>query len=313
MKDRTGKNRNLIDQFYTRRTVSKKCIEWVLKDLNISENDLFIEPSAGNGSFSDFLFERGSIFESYDIDPKKNYIVKKDFLSPELGIEQYASFKYKIHCIGNPPFGSQSSVARKFIKKCCLFCDTISFILPKSFRKESYQKSFSLNFHLIKEHNLEKDAFILYPQGTVSSMVPKGDWLAKATQEIGDNSIPSLPSIGYAESSVPAIPKGRYGTDTCGGASVPLADRDNTEKDVPFIRYDVPCVFQIWEKRNYNRFVEEKPLENGFRFVKKPKIIEKTDIGCAKYRAKENVFLEEPHFAILRAGGGNTCGRISLE
>jgi hypothetical protein len=317
MKYRTGKNRNLIDQFYTRRTVSKKCIEWVLKDLNISENDLFIEPSAGNGSFSDFLFERGSIFESYDIDPKKNYIVKKDFLSPELGIEQYASFKYKIHCIGNPPFGSQSSMARKFIKKCCLFCDTISFILPKSFRKESYQKSFPLNFHLIKEYNLEKDAFILYPQGTVPSIVPSsasdGDWLAKATQEIGDNSIPSLPSIGYAESSVPAIPKGRYGTDTCGGASVPLADRDNTEKDVPFIRYDVPCVFQIWEKRNYNRFVEEKPLENGFRFVKKPKTLEKMDIGCAKYRAKENVFLEEPHFAILRAGGGNTCGRISLE
>jgi hypothetical protein len=54
-------------------------------------------------------------------------------------------------------------------------------------------------------------------------------------------------------------------------------------------------------------------LENGFRFVKKPKTLEKTDIGCAKYRAKENVFLEEPHFAILRAGGGNTCGRISLE
>ena len=221
MKDRTGKNRNLIDQFYTRRTVSKKCIEWVLKDLNISENDLFIEPSAGNGSFSDFLFERGSIFESYDIDPKKNYIVKKDFLSPELGIEQYASFKYKIHCIGNPPFGSQSSVARKFIKKCCLFCDTISFILPKSFRKESYQKSFPLNFHLIKEYNLEKDAFILYP--VFVGAYPRGAVpLAKATQEIGDNSIPSLPSIVPKgdRSSVPAIPKGRYGTDTCGGASV---------------------------------------------------------------------------------------------
>ena len=229
MKDRTGKNRNLIDQFYTRRTVSKKCIEWVLKDLNISENDLFIEPSAGCGSFSDTLLARAvrsnvpQKLESYDIDPKKDYIVRKDFLSPELGIDRYASFKYRIHCIGNPPFGSQSSMARKFIKKCCLFCDTISFILPKSFRKESYQKSFPLNFHLIKEYNLEKDAFILYPQGTVSSMVPKGDWLAKATQEIGDNSIPSLPS----------------------GASVSLADRDNTGKDVPFIKYDVPCVFQI--------------------------------------------------------------------
>ena len=31
---------------------------------------------------------------------------------------------------------------KKFIKINALFCNTISFILPKSFRKQSFQKSF---------------------------------------------------------------------------------------------------------------------------------------------------------------------------
>ena len=47
----------------------------------------------------------------------------------------------KIHVIGNPPFGRQSSLAIKFIKKSCSFSDTISFILPKSFKKDSMKKS----------------------------------------------------------------------------------------------------------------------------------------------------------------------------
>ena len=37
----------------------------------------------------------------------------------------------KIHIIGNPPFGRQSSLAIKFIKKSVEYCDSISFILPK--------------------------------------------------------------------------------------------------------------------------------------------------------------------------------------
>lgn len=33
-------------------------------------------------------------------------------------------------------------------------------------------------------------------------------------------------------------------------------------------KYDVPCVFQIWEKRNTNRIVEEKAEPSGFAYVK---------------------------------------------
>jgi hypothetical protein len=47
------------------------------------------------------------------------------------------NIKIIIHIIGNPPFGRQSSTAIKFIKKSCLFCNSLSFILPKSFKKDS--------------------------------------------------------------------------------------------------------------------------------------------------------------------------------
>ena len=65
----------------------------------------------------------------------------------------------KIHIIGNPPFGRQSSLARKFIKKSCDFCDTLSFILPKSFKKDSFQKTFPLYFHLVYQVDLPEKSF----------------------------------------------------------------------------------------------------------------------------------------------------------
>ena len=37
----------------------------------------------------------------------------------------------KVLFFGNPPFGRNSSLALKFIKKCCIHGDTIAFILPK--------------------------------------------------------------------------------------------------------------------------------------------------------------------------------------
>jgi len=238
-KNKIGKKRNIIDQFYTIQSVSENCINQFIETINSNDNDILIEPSAGDGSFSNLLMEKYENVYSYDIDPKQNYIVEQDFF--ELDITKFINCDNKIHSIGNPPFGRQSSLAKKFIKKCCLFSDTISFILPKSFRKESYQKAFSLNFHLVKEYEILNNAF------TIDGEV-----------------------------------------------------------------HHVPCIFQIWEKRQSNRLVEPKPIEEGFHFVKRPKE------NIIKYNEDmkpieiQNIFTENPDFGILRAGGGDTCGRISL-
>lgn len=239
MTTKIGKKRDIKDQFYTKRDVSNKCIQNAVKYLDINKEDILIEPSAGDGSFSDYFKNNGYDIKAYDIEPKKEYIEKCNFL--EIDNKIFCNNNNNIHTIGNPPFGNQSSLAKKFIKKCSVFSNTISFILPKSFRKSSYQSAFPLNFHLEKEYELESDIFL----------------------------IDGKP-------------------------------------------HKVPCIFQIWIKKENERYIEEKENEYGFKFIKKPEVIilKKNDEG--KPIKKKNIFIENPDFGILRAGGGNKCGRISL-
>ncbi len=95
----------------------------------------------------------------YDLEPDNDEIIKQDYL-----LYNHSDVKKnfsKIHIIGNPPFGRQSSMAIKFIKKSCEFCDSVSFILPKSFKKDSLKKSFPLNFHLMFEIDLPDKSFLV--------------------------------------------------------------------------------------------------------------------------------------------------------
>jgi hypothetical protein len=159
MNQTKGLKRNTIDKYYTKKEVVKLCIKYVKKYINISNNDLLIEPSAGNGSFIEEIKTISNNYKFYDLEPENNQIIKQDFLKVEHNIlkEKYK----KIHIIGNPPFGRQSSLAIKFIKKRCIFSTSISFILPKSFKKESMKKYFTRNFHLLYEIDLKENSFLV--------------------------------------------------------------------------------------------------------------------------------------------------------
>ena len=201
---KTGLKRETIDKFYTAPFIVKKCIDLVNKYIDIQENDICIEPSAGNGSFINDIKTLFKKYMFYDLQPENNEIIKQNYLE----------FNYntiikkpnnKIHIIGNPPFGRQSSLAIKFIKKSCEYCDSISFILPKSFKKDSLKQHYPLHFHLIHEYDLPKNSFIINKK-----------------------------------------------------------------------EYDVPCVFQIWIKKDVKRLVPKKLIPNKYKFVKK---IDKPDIS----------------------------------
>jgi predicted RNA methylase len=158
-KQTKGLNRNTIDKYYTKDIVVELCLNLVKKYIHINTDDLIVEPSAGNGSFITGIKSLSSNFRFYDLEPDNNEIIKQDYL-----LFDYGSIKEtfsKIHIIGNPPFGRQSSLAIKFIKKSCDFCDSISFILPKSFKKDSLKKTFPLNFHLIFEIDLPDKSFLV--------------------------------------------------------------------------------------------------------------------------------------------------------
>lgn len=199
-----GLKRNTLDKFYTKTEVAMLCVEYVKKHICINQCDLIIEPSVGSGSFVSGINSIGCDSIFIDLEPEFENAIKHDFLTWDYRLVKNIEVNKRIHIIGNPPFGRQSSLARKFIKRCCLFADTISFILPSSFKKESLQKSFDLNFHLIFETEL-----------------PKNSFRAGAAGAVGE------------------------------------------------LECDIPCVFQIWEKRNIIRECVDKQEPNGFCFVKK--------------------------------------------
>ena len=195
IKQNKGLNRNTIDKYYTKNNIVELCLNFINNNIDINNDDLIIEPSAGNGSFILAIKSLTNNYKFYDLEPENDEIIKQDYL-----LLNYNDFNFnnKIHIIGNPPFGRQSSLAIKFIKKSCEFCDTISFILPKSFKKDSLKKTFPLNFHLIFEVDLPDKAFL-----------------------------------------------------------------------VDGIEYNVPCIFQIWEKKIYNRNIIIKLEPINFIFVQK--------------------------------------------
>jgi len=90
-----------------------------------------------------------------DIAPEGTSIIQQDYLnwSPD------KSTKYIV--IGNPPFGRQSSLAKRFISKSCEYADVVAFILPRSFVKPSMNRVFPKVFHCIHTKELPKSAFLL--------------------------------------------------------------------------------------------------------------------------------------------------------
>ena len=189
----TGLKRKGNEKYYTSDGVVKKLLVSYNKIVHKNDTDLWIEPSAGNGSFTMYLGDRNLI--AYDIAPESDNIIKQDFLDLNLDI-----WSIPLHFIGNPPFGRQSSMAIQFIKRItsCEKTKSLAFILPKSFKKDSMKRYFPLNFHLEHEEDVEKDGFVM--EGT---------------------------------------------------------------------KIDVPCVFQIWVKKEQER---EKPVKlepNGYKFTKK--------------------------------------------
>jgi len=217
----------LADKFYTKPDVVTKCIEILKNHITIDRtNDVVIEPSAGGGAFIDALTGLCDRCIFLDLIPEHEGVTEGDFLSfanphPDR----------RTHVVGNPPFGRQSSLAIKFIRHAATFCDTISFILPKSFKKDSMKDKVPNNFHLINETDLESESF------------------------------------------------------TVEGNS-----------------YDVPCTFQIWEKRDHERTSRVKLEPNGYRFVKKsesPDIsIRRVGVNAGEVATETSTKSEQSHYFI---------------
>ena len=103
-----GLKRNIIDKFYTNKNIVNYCIIKCKEKIKFNENDLIIEPSAGNGSFIEPIKKLSKNFLFFDIEPKNKEITKQDYLLYDY--KQNINKYNNIHIIGNPPFGRQSSL-----------------------------------------------------------------------------------------------------------------------------------------------------------------------------------------------------------
>ena len=109
------------DKYYTPVDLAKYCIDKTFEIIGKENITDIIEPSAGNGSFSNQLN-----CTAYDLYPEGDNIIKQDYLKLDL------PYKKGRLIIGNPPYGRVNNLSVQFYKQAIKQGDYISFILPIS-------------------------------------------------------------------------------------------------------------------------------------------------------------------------------------
>lgn len=147
-------NKHKLDKFYTNSKTAAYCLSL----LNLDDFDCVIEPSAGNGSFSKLLNEGTYDLYAFDILPEHTDIIAADWFHVDKA--QFDKYE-KILVVGNPPFGISGSLAREFMVESMRFADTVAFILPRSFKKDSLKSMLPLNFEIQYEVDIRPQSFTL--------------------------------------------------------------------------------------------------------------------------------------------------------
>ncbi len=120
------------DQFFTPINVAEKCYKIFINEISKykekEEEYIYVEPSAGDGSFVKILPKSRVI--SMDIEPRSDEIMEYDYL------EWYPKDNKKYVVIGNPPFGLRGNMALRFINHSHNFAEYVCFILPQLFESD---------------------------------------------------------------------------------------------------------------------------------------------------------------------------------
>lgn len=201
MEPHSSKSKRVVgrENYCTKKDTVDICLNCLHECGVIGQGDILLEPSAGMGVFSDALKEKypGYTVEAYDIVPNEEHdVVQQNFLDLDTSVYEGK----KVHIVGNPPFGRQASMVRRFIKKASWFGSTIAFILPRSFKKNSMKSTFPMKYWLLKSIDLPEKSFC-----------------------------------------------------------------DSTEEK----NYSVPCVFQVWQRRDEDRPEEEPVVPTYYTYVSK--------------------------------------------
>lgn len=143
------KRQVLGEEYFTPPSLAASCVDLVDTHFPLSEFGSVVEPSAGSGAFYELLPPDSRI--GIDIAPKHPDVLESDFLdwAPSPGHD-------RILTIGNPPFGQRAAIAVRFLEHACKFSDVVAFILPRSFKKYTFQNRVPRYFHLVDSLDCEE-------------------------------------------------------------------------------------------------------------------------------------------------------------
>lgn len=148
-----------LDKFYTKPEVAAQCYQTLLDTLPSLGVDpataFFVEPSAGSGDFYDLLPKDRRV--GYDIAPEHPEVIERDFFS--VFLDEYDSDSKDVVVVGNPPFGSHSTIAIPFFNHATWVADTIAFIVPVSWKHHQTQVQLDQRYALVHSSLLQPDAF----------------------------------------------------------------------------------------------------------------------------------------------------------
>jgi hypothetical protein len=139
-----------------RPTYIERCMDSLKKHVKFNyTKDLVVDPNAGRGTFIEHIKKLCENYIFVDPYPEHKQVVKMNYLdfpsenlkskSKSLRRRNSENTFRKIHVIGIPP----ADLTTRFIRKSCEFCDTVAFILPKSYRE--FKNVFPSNFQMIYE------------------------------------------------------------------------------------------------------------------------------------------------------------------
>lgn len=141
-----------LDQFFTKPAVAAQCLKALGDHMPDAADDwLWIEPSAGGGVFFDLMpYPKIGL----DIMSRRADITQTDFLGWHPG-----QVRRKIAVVGNPPFGKNSSLARRFFDHAATFADVVAFIVPRTFEKPLFINRLNRHMHLVHAQILDECSF----------------------------------------------------------------------------------------------------------------------------------------------------------
>ena len=159
------------DQFFTPVKTAQYCFGKFcekIKEFDETEKDfVFIEPSAGDGSFLKVLPENRTI--AMDIESTKSVILEQDYLDwkpldqplePNFD-STFSKGGRRYVVFGNPPFGLRGHLALRFINHSSEFADYVCFILPQLFESDGkgVPRKRVKGFNLIHSEKIETNFY----------------------------------------------------------------------------------------------------------------------------------------------------------